>query len=559
MNTSAKADRYIRDVLSGKTIACKWVKQACQRHVSDLQRTDGIYYDRTAANDAGDFIENLKHTSGEWAGSNLILEDWQAFIVAMIFGWKREDGTRRFRYAYNEVARKNGKTTLAAAIGLKTFVADGEPGAQVYTLATKYDQAKISHEEAKRMVKTSELAEYVTVMRNNLSIEATNSKFEPLGSDSKTQDGLSTHGAIIDELHAWPTRNLYDVIVTSISARRQPLITMITTAGYDKHSLCWEMHEYTEKVLEGIIKDDTHFGIIYTIDEVDKWDDERNWIKANPNLGISTKLDDLQSKAGKAKQIPSSMNSFKRLHLNIWTEAESRWISSEAWNACNTEKIDESSLAGRLCCSGLDLSSVGDLTALVHVFPPEDDAGIYTVLCRFWIPKDNIQRRVEKDRVPYDVWVRDGYIEPTPGATIDYTYILHRLGEDMNKYHIKDLSFDRYGAIKVIQDLQDMGFEKEDAKRAYQHRRLIDFGQGFVSMSPAAKELEKLILSKKINHGNNPVLTWMASNVVIKADPAGNIKPDKEKSTERIDGVVALVMAVDRAVRVKPQGDIQIW
>ena len=463
----------------------------------------------------------------------------------MLFGWKKRDGLRRFRTSYLEVARKNGKTTVAAAIGLYLFFADNEAGAHVYTAATKYDQARISHGEATRMVKgSSDLKRHISVFKNNLSIEATGSKFEPLGSDSTKQDGLNVHGAILDELHAWPDRDLFDVLVTATASRRQPLIFVITTAGYDRHTICWEQHEYTEKVLSGHIKDNSHFGIIYALDKEDNWEDEEVWTKANPNLGISVKIDDLRDKATKAKEIPAQLNSFRRLHLNTWTESITKWISNDQWDACNWS-FDAEELTSKVCYAGLDLSSTHDLTAFVLVFPPKDEDDKYKILCRFWIPADNIHVRVRRDRVPYDVWVNEGYINATPGNIIDYGYILRQINEDADKYDLKEICFDRWGSTKIIQDLDNMGYTRDGTEY---ERHLIDFGQGYASMSPAVKETEKLILNKELAHNNNPVLRWMIGNVVIKQDPAGNMKLDKSKSVERIDGVTALVMAISRAV-----------
>lgn len=543
------AIQYAKDVTSNKIIACKWVKLACQRFLNDLKNgyKRGLTYDEEAVERVLKFFTLLKYTKGEWAGNTFEPSPWQVFCLANLFGWKREDGTRRFRNGYLEVARKAGKTELMAGIGLYLFAADKEYGAEVYSVATKKDQARISHKSATMMVRMSKpLREKISIYKNNLNIEDMGNKFEPLGADSKTMDGLGPHGVMIDELHAHPNRDVYDVMVTGTGARRQPLVFSITTAGYDKQSICWEQHDYTEKVLEGIIKDDSHFGMIFTLDEGDDWEDEKVWVKSNPNLGVCTKIDDLRDKARKAKEVATQLNAFLRLHMNVWTESVTRWISSDKWNECQADYTEED-LVGMTCCGGLDLATTTDISALILIFEPEREGGKYRILTRFWIPRDNIQDRVRRDRVPYDTWERQGFITATTGNIIDYGFIINRLSEDAQKFDIREVAFDRWGATKIIQDLQEMGFEEESNKHAQRH--LIQFGQGFASMSAPTKALEKMILAKEIEHDGNPVLAWMVSNTVIKQDAADNWKPDKQKSTEKIDGVVATIMALDRVTR----------
>lgn len=526
-----KVNKYVRDVISGKVVTCKWVKLACQRYRND--RKEGskrdIHFKEDKAYHAIEFIQQLTHSKGEWAGQDFILEPWELFVVWNLFGWLRKDDFRRFSTAYLEVARKNGKSTLLAGIGLYLFVADNEPGAEVYSAATKIDQARISHSEATRMVNQSpELKKHISVFKNNLSIADTASKFEPLASDHDTLDGLNIHGALIDELHAHKTRDLWDVLDTGTGARRQPLLFAITTAGYDKHSICWQQHAYVEKLLEGSLKDDSYFGMIYSIDKEDEenWENEKNWGKANPNLNVSVKMLTLEQGRKKAREMPSQLNSFKRLKLNIWTESVIRWLPTEAWKKCGLVSFDEESLEGRTCYSGLDLSSSIDVTAHVLVFPPLEKEEPYKIVCRFFIPEENMRERVKRDRVPYDVWVRDGFITATPGNVVDYSYVLHLVGKDMIQYNIKELAFDRWGASKIVQDLTEMGFEPEDAKH-YKEKTLVRFGQGYKSMAPATLQLEKMLRAGELAHNNNPVLAWMASNVVVTLDPAGNMKPDK--------------------------------
>ena len=555
----AAAELYIEQVLAGEIVVGSWIRLACERHLRDLDRVGDpkfpYHFDREEALYGIAFFKYLHHSKGEWAGQVFELEPWQQFLVWSLFGWRRDsDGTRRFRTSYLEVARKNGKTTLAAAIGLFCLDSDGEAGAEVYAAATKYDQAKLVHTEAKRMVRSSaQLKQHIQVWKQAITVESTNSTFVPLGRDHDSLDGLNVHCAIVDEVHAHKHRDLWDVLETGTASRRQPLIFAITTAGFDKQSLCYELRDYSTKILDNIIEDETFFCLIYTIDDDDDWEDPRIWQKANPNLYVSTKFDDLERKARKAKELPSAQNAFKRLHLNIWTEAETRWLTAKQWAACSFG-ITEDQLAGRTCYAGLDLSSNRDVTAFVLVFPPWPEHPYYCILPRFFIPKDNMKERVRRDRVPYDIWSEQkgegseySLMIATPGNVIDYRWILDQVDKDAQAFDLKEIAFDRWGATKIVQDLQEMGFEKPtlDPDAA---KKLIDFGQGYASMAKPTKELERMVLAKEIDHGSNPVLAWMASNVVVLQDPAGNIKCDKSKSTEKIDGVVASIMGLDRAV-----------
>lgn len=545
--TAYTATQYIDEVLSGRQVACKWVRLACERHQRDLVTgaERGIWFDPEAAGHIIDFFMFCRHSKGEWVGQTIHLEPWQQFVLWSTFGWMRADEktgnpVRRFRTAYVEVARKNGKSTFASGIGLYMLDADGEPGAEIYSAATKKAQAKITFDEASRMVKSSpSLRKRIRPFRDNLHIPNTASKFEPLGRDTDSMDGLNVHCAIVDEVHAHKNSETWDLLETATGARREPLMIGITTAGFDRNSLCWNLHQYAEKIVEGIILDDSFFGIIYTLDEGDDPEDERSWIKANPNLGISKKWSDLRDKLTKAIEMPAALNSFLRRELNIWTQASSRWVNPERWAACGAA-INSDGLQGRTCYLALDLSSTTDVTAVVAVFPPTQANDPYQVLCRFYLPEENLKQRVHRDRVPYDVWVRQGFMTTTPGNVIDYDFVIADIDELMTRYDVAEIAYDPWGATQIQAQLAEMR-DGEDW--------LIQFRQGFASMSPAMKALERLYMAGELAHGNNPVLTWMASNLVVREDPAGNIKPDKAKSTERIDGMVALAMAVDRAVR----------
>jgi phage terminase large subunit-like protein len=389
----------------GRILANQFVRLACERHLEDLgsAAARGLRFEVAAARHAIAFFGFLRHSKCEWAGQTFTLAPWQAFVVGSLFGWTRPDGLRRFRTAYCAVPRKNGKSMLSAGIGLYLLIADGEHGAEVYSAATSRDQARIVFDEAKRMVGSSPaLKRRVGILINNLHVATTASRFMPLSSDSSTMDGLNVHGAIIDELHAHKSRHVVDVLETATGARRQPLLFEITTAGYDRHSICYEHQDYSIKVLEGTVPDDSWFAFIAAADESDDWTDPDVWQKANPNFGLSVKADDLARKAEKALALPGAQNAFRRMHLNEWTEQAERWIDLAAWDACDA-RVDLEALRGRPCCGGLDLSTTTDVTALAWVFPPEDEDGLWRVLSRYFVPAEHLKKRAERDRVPYDL------------------------------------------------------------------------------------------------------------------------------------------------------------
>lgn len=537
------AEEYITNVIEGRQVACRWVRLMCERHRQDLEHGHkrGLFFDTNAAQYVIDFFSFLRHSKGEWAGQVVELEPWQQAVTWILFGWMGADGTRRFRTGYLEVARKNGKTTWLAGIGLYMLTADGEPGGEVYSAATKRDQAKIMHQEATRMVRAApSLKKRVRVFRDNLHIPNTASKFEPLGRDSNSLDGLNVHAGLVDELHAHRTSEIWDVLESATGARQQPLMFAITTAGFNQDSFCFQQREYALKILDGVLQDDSFFCAIYTLDDDDDWTDERNWVKANPNLGVSVKLDDLRRKAVKAKSIPSALTNFLTKHLNRWVNAAQLWLHPDKWKKC-AGVVDVAQLAGRRCYGGLDLSNTLDLTAWVLVFPPTPEDDRYIILPRFFIPEAAMWERSRNDRVPYDAWVREGYMIACPGEVIDYDYIYAQIDQDAQAFDIAEVGFDRWGAAEVAQNLQKRGLT------------VVSIGQGYGSLSAPSKELEKLVISGRLNHGGHPVLTWNAHNVVTQVDPAGNIKPDKRRSREKIDGIVALIMGLDRATRHDPE------
>jgi len=496
-------------------------------------------FDERAASVAVAFFEQLLHHSkGEWAGQPFSLQSWQRKLVRDVFGWKREDGSRRYRKIYIEVPRKNGKSVMSAGIGLYLLFADGEPGAEVYSAAADREQAGIVFNEAKAMVEDSpKLLKRADVYKHSIVVDETRSFYRVLSADAFTKHGLNAHGVVIDELHAQPNRELFDVLVTSTGARRQPLIVMITTAGYDRESVCWEQHEYAMKVQRGVIDDPEWYVAIYAADEQDDWRDPAVWHKANPNLGVTVKVSYLEAECKRAEQVPAYQNTFRRLHLDQWTQQETKWLDLAMWDACG-EPVDVALLAGAKCYGGLDLASSSDIAAFLLCFPsePGEDEG-YTFLPHFWIPKENMVQRALKDRVPYDAWVRDGLMTATPGNVIDFDVIVRDIEALGEKYKIEEIAFDRWGAFQVSNQLTGMGFT------------MVGFGQGFVSMSQPTKDLLRLTMARQIKHGGNAVLRWMADNIVVDQDAAGNVKPNKAKSREKIDGVVAAVMALDRAVK----------
>lgn len=548
MGLSAQA--YIDGVRSGEIVTGKLVRLAVERHVNDLERgaERGLRWDADAAELAVEFFGLLSHSKGRWAGQPFALEPWQAFVVASLFGWKRADGYRRFRTAYIQVARKNGKTTMLGGVGLYLLVADREAGAEVYSAATKRDQARIMHGEAVRMVKASpSLRARVRAYRDNLHVLATGSKYEPLGADADTMDGLNVHGALVDELHAHRHRDLWDRLETATGARSQPLMIGITTAGDDETGLCWELHEGARRVLEGLSEDDALFGYVAEPDEGDDWKDPTTWAKGNPNLGVSVTREDLEAQCNSAANRPASQNAFRRFRCNQWVRQRSRFIDLDAWTACAGD-LEPAELVvrneGRLGYGGLDLSARTDLTAFVLAFPGEDGDPI-DVVAWHWIPEERVGVLEDVTQMPLRRWIDEGFLEATPGDVVDLEFIRQRILELAEAHSIAEIAFDRYGALWVYPQLQNDGLN------------MIAMGQGFVSMNPATAELEARVLARTVRHGGNPLLRWQADCLEVRTDPAGNVKPvkpDRKRASKRIDGMVALIMALDRATRREDPG-----
>ena len=498
------------------------------------------HYDKDAADYAVMFIESLCHTKGTWAGKPFELIDWQEQIIRDLFGILKPNGYRQFNTAYVEIPKKMGKSELAAAVALLLTCGDGEERAEVYGCAADRQQAAIVFDVAADMVRMCPaLSRRVKILASQKRIiyKPTNSFYQVLSAEAYSKHGFNIHGVVFDELHTQPNRKLFDVMTKgSGDARMQPLYFLITTAGTDTHSICYETHQKAKDILEGRKIDPTFYPVIYGADESEDWTDPKVWKKANPSLGITVGIDKVRAACESARQNPGEENAFRQLRLNQWVKQAVRWMPMEKWDAC-AFAVNEDDLEGRVCYGGLDLSSTTDITAFVLVFPPTDEDDRYVVLPYFWIPEDSMDLRVRRDHVPYEVWERQGYLMTTEGNVVHYGYIekfIERLGE---KFNIREIAFDRWGAIQMVQNLEGMGFT------------VVPFGQGFKDMSPPTKELMKLVLEKRIAHGGHPVLRWMMDNIYIRTDPAGNIKADKERSTEKIDGAVATIMALDRAIR----------
>lgn len=497
-------------------------------------------YDKSAADYAVAFIENLCHTKGTWAGKPFELIDWQEQIIRDLFGTLKPNGYRQFNTAYIEIPKKQGKSELAAAVALLLTCGDGEERAEVYGCAADRQQAAIVFDVAADMVRMCPaLSKRVKILasQKRLIYTPTNSFYQVLSAESYSKHGFNIHGVVFDELHTQPNRKLFDVMTKgSGDARMQPLYFLITTAGTDTHSICYETHQKAKDIIEGRKIDPTFYPVIYGADESDDWTDPKVWKKANPSLDITVGIDKVKAACDSAKQNPGEENAFRQLRLNQWVKQAVRWMPMDKWDKC-AFSVDDDELEGRVCYGGLDLSSTTDITAFVLVFPPLDEDDKYIILPYFWIPEDNLTLRVNRDHVPYDVWERQGYLQTTEGNVVHYGFIekfIEKLGE---RFNIREIAFDRWGAVQMVQNLEGMGFT------------VVPFGQGFKDMSPPTKELMKLVLEQKIAHGGHPVLRWNMDNIYIRTDPAGNIKADKEKSTEKIDGAVATIMALDRAIR----------
>lgn len=527
---------YMRGVLDGSIPACgsiiNSVKRSCRDHRDGPER--GLFFSVDRAIYVIRYARLCKHSKGEWAGQRFEHAPWQLFVTSELFGWTwKETGFRRFKTAFIEIPKKNGKSTYLAMIGVYMMHGDGENAPEVYALAGQRDQAKIVFNEAQRMVKQSQdLRDEVTVYQHNMHINATNAVFEPLASDVDTIDGRNPHCNIVDELHRHKSRGLWDLVENTMVARRQPLTIAITTAGWDVTSVCYEQHQYALKVLDGVSKNDTYFCYLATPDKGADWRDEDLWRKVNPNMNISVKLKEMHEVAKKARVTPGQQNSFRRYRLNEWTEQADRWIGKEQWDACN-KRVDVETLKGQRCWGGLDLALTFDMSATCLLFEVGD---LMVVKMRFYVPEDNISQRVHNDRLPYDEWVAEGWLIATPGNVTDFDYIRKDILQDFDDYDIESYGYDPYKATQLATQLQDNGVP------------MVEVRQGPPSLSEPMQKLEAAISSGALVHNNHPILSWNASNIVTRKNVNGDIAPDKAKSQEKIDGLVAVIIALNRKV-----------
>jgi phage terminase large subunit-like protein len=514
---------------------------------TSLSKKNKYYFDEESANRAVAFIEtHIRHCKGDLAGQLFILEDWQKDdLIRPIFGWKHtKTNLRQYRTVYCEIGRKNGKSSLGAAIGLYLLFADSELGSEIFSCAGDRAQAGIIFDLAKRMILQDPiLSSKAKVFRNSITFPQKGNTYKVLSSDASLQHGHNPNGILFDELHTQKSRELYDTMITGTGARTQPLLFTMTTAGSSKTdgNICWEVHDYAVKVKDGIINDETFLPLIYAADEGDDIQAPETWKKANPNLGVSISEEYLRNEAKRAAELPSYENTFKRLHLSMWTTSISKWISDSIWME-NYEDIDLESLKGKKCWGGLDLASTMDLSSLALYFPMEDQKDV--VLVFFWCPEDSAEIRGRKYKLPYDEWIANEYIKATPGNVQDYEYIRQDINTIIEDYDLQSIAFDRWNSSQLIIQLS-----QQDGVPMSQ------FGQGFKSMSAPSKELEKMVLKKEINHLNNPVLRWQCENIQLQTDPAGNIKINKQKSSEKVDGMIALVMAIGEMMTDETPGE----
>lgn len=542
MDPVERAARYVDDVLSGRQPACQWVRLAVERHVRDLERTDWQYrFDADRANSVCVFIEALPHTKGRWDSPTIILQDWQCFIVCSLFGWVDGDGMRRFRTAYEEVARKNGKSTKLAGVALYALVMDEEEGAEVYSAATTRDQARIVFKAAKTMAERSpELREAfgVDVLAHSVTVEGQAGALQALSADANSLDGLNVHVAVVDELHAHRTREVWEVLETGTGARRQPLVMAITTAGTNRTGICYEQRDYVTKILKGTVVDETYFGIIFTIDDDDDWTDPAAWAKANPNLNVSVFEDDLRRKCRRAMTQSSAQPGFLTKHLNVWVNADSAWLDLRAWDRCADPTMEIDEFRGRRCWIALDLASKRDVASKIVLF--EDGPGRIALFHTGWLPAETIE---DSDNDQYRGWEIDGHLIATPGNVIDFDEIEDSLREDRSEFEIVEVPYDPFQATQLATHLIDEGFP------------MVEYGATVRNFSEPMKELEALIVSGKVRHNGDPVLTWMMGNVVCHVDRKDNVFPRKERPDNKIDGAVAAIMAVARWMTSRDEGD----
>ena len=545
----ALALRYAKDVVAGKIPAGRFVKAACKRQIEDLKRwkAKGAAYrfDTGRANKVCRFIELLPHIKGPKSGEPIVLEPWQVFILTTVFGWVKADGSRRFRRVYIEVPRGNGKSALSSGVGLYMLCGDGEGGAEVYSFATTRDQAKIVFGDAQNMARrTPGLRTHfgVDVNAHNINVLRTASKFEALSAEGSTLDGLNTHFACVDELHAHKTRAVYDVVETSIGKRAQSLLWVITTAGSNRAGICYEVRGFVIKVLAGAAKDESQFGIVYGLDEEDDWTTEEALIKANPNWGISVMPEVLLPLQAKAMTMPSAANNFKTKHLNEWVNADTAWMDMRAWDACKDTTLDPEQFAGEPTYVALDLASKVDIAAKIALHERTiDGKAHYYVFGQYYLPRDTVERGGSSQ---YQGWGHMELLTVTDGAVLACDVIAQDLLADCSRFEVREVPYDPFQATQL------------STRMAAQGVPMVEMRPTVLNFSEPMKQLEALVLQGRLHHNGDPVLAWMMSNVVAHMDAKDNIYPRKERPENKIDGVVALIMALGRALANEQQEEV---
>lgn len=557
----AKGREYCDLVLSGKLPACKFVRQACARQLRDLERSAAsdpafpYYFDDAAAGRACRFLEQLPHVKGPRRGELLRLELWQCFIITVIFGWKRrENGRRRFRRAYLELPRGNGKSFMLSGIGLLGLSADGEGGADIYSAATTTEQANITRGDADAMLTTRPaLSKKLGLRRTAHAIfqPSTNSTFKALSREAKNQEGKNVHFGLVDELHAHPNRETWDVVIMGAAKRTQSLVWAITTAGVDMSGICYEVRGGVVKMLDGA-ENEQLFGIIYTIDEADDWKLESSWVKANPNWHASIDLDLFRMDAAESIQTASKENNFKTKHLNVWCNADVAWMQMSAWDACADTSLKREDFGGAPCVLSLDLATKIDVAAKANLFFKDLPAGIdersgepkterhFYLFLDLFLPEAAVEK---SSNAQYAGWVKQGWIRTTPGNVLDFEVVKASLRASRASHHVREVAFDPWQAQQLANEMgaPEEGFVMVELKPTVQN------------FSAPMKELEALTLTKRLHHDGNPVMRWMVSNVVCHRDAKDNIYPRKERPENKIDGPVAALMALNRAMLAPAQ------
>lgn len=537
-----KKDEFIRKCTDGVSIVSTYARKAVERHLLDMEKSKdkdfGFYFDVDAAERVLTVFTHFKFAQGKWSKKPFELHDWQAFILWCAYGWKRKDnGWRKYSKIYIKVARKNGKTEFMAAIGMYGQHFDEyEKDRQVFWFATKRDQAAIGFKKQKAMagllMQDSPLfATKARILQYRISGRDDLGFTTYLGKDSKAEDGHDPFYGLCDEYHAHPNNEMVGVIESGMGARESPMTWMITTAGTNSEGPCARFEKTCKQILDGVIHSDEILPLIFDLDENDDENDPENWPKANPSIGASVTIDYLKREHSKSlTEGVESRNNFYTKNLNKWLKTSQGWMSDADWMA-GIEIIEEDELTGSLCFGGLDLASVSDITTLVYEFPSVDDDGVTKSIMRAWVPEDTAHKRYRLDGVPYLDWIEQGILTATPGNVTDYNFIKKQILDDCEKFNVHSIAYDRYNASQLVIDLQDEGI------------KMTPFSQRATVISAPIKDMERLRLTQKYNHGGNPMLRWMCSNVAVKISAEGDIKFDKDKSSDKIDGMVSAAMA----------------